>query len=242
MRQLGNATDGNGNTGGLLDAAFDPGSLGLADSDIAAAAEVNLPSVLSDPHPNSDLDNGAANDLPALHPSIADWLSTFRPFASSLVDETAGSHGASNASFLGQDEPTNDVDVSAHSDGIPFVDNATSSSVDAPDMMSVAKSDQDSLQKLYAHLSELDGRQVDHGPAIETVSHAPISPANDPAPPASAATHPSIDTATGNADVDFILVGSNSGSWWHNGRHWYDQHNNNRRRFSECRACNQCDL
>ena len=42
MRQLGNATDGNGNTGGLLDAAFDPGSLGLADFAIAAAVEVNL--------------------------------------------------------------------------------------------------------------------------------------------------------------------------------------------------------
>ena len=85
MRQFGNESDENGNADGEFDAAINPRSFNLVDAaDIVAAADVTVPDALLDSQTNDAPLTDAASDLPPLPPSIADWLPTFRPFASSL--------------------------------------------------------------------------------------------------------------------------------------------------------------
>ena len=89
MRQFGNESDENGNADGEFDAAINSRSFNLVDAaDIVAAADVTRPGALLDSQANDAPVTDAASDLPPLPPSIADWLPTFRPFASSLSDLT----------------------------------------------------------------------------------------------------------------------------------------------------------
>ena len=159
MRQFGNESDENGNADGEFDAEINSRSLNLVDAaDTVAAGDVTRPGAFFDSQMNDAPGTDAASDLPLLPPSISDWLPTFRPFASSLskFDEDAGTGAANSPSSSVEEGPTVDVNAAPHSYSTSITHIADSSSASAPDVTSAENAIQNSLQKLYEHLSALD--------------------------------------------------------------------------------------
>ena len=176
MRRFGNESDENGNADGEFDAANNHRPLNLVgDADIVAATDVTRPDALLDFQKNDAPVTEAASDLPPLPPSIADWLPTFRPFASSLspFDEYAGTSAASSPSSSVDEGPNVDVDAPAHSYILPITHVADSSSASAPDMTLGENATQNSLLKLYEQLSALDRDPFNHNHAVDAGPHEP---------------------------------------------------------------------
>ena len=176
MRRFGNESDANGNADGDFDAAVNPRSFNLVDAaDIAATADVTRPSALLDSLANDAPVSDAASDLPPLPPSIADWLQTFRPFASSIsaFDEDSSAPAARSPSLSVEEGPSADVPASAHSYGLPITHIADSSFAGAPDVMTAETANQNNLEKLYDHLSALDLDPSDRNHSVNAGPHEP---------------------------------------------------------------------
>ena len=229
MRQFGNESDENGNADGEFDAAINSRSLNLVDAaDIVAAADVTVPGALLDSQANDAPVTDAASDLPPLPPSIADWLPTFRPFASSLsgFDEDADTSAPGSPSSSDEVGLPADVDAAAHSYNLPITHIADSSSAGAPDVMTAETANQNSLQKLYDHLSALDRDPFDHNHAVDAgfhePAHAPVVVPDDNGAHTTAqivesggghsSTGGTSTTFTAGSDMVWTLVGDDAGS------------------------------
>ena len=177
MRQFGNESDESGNPHGEFNAAINPRpSNVIYAADIVAAADATCPGALLDPQADDAPLIDLASDLPPLPPSIADWLPTFRPFASSpfLIDEAAGTSAAISPSSSVEEGPPVEVDATAHSYNLPITHIIGSSSAGALDVMTAETASQNSLQKLYEHLSALDRDPFDHDHAVDAGFHEPV--------------------------------------------------------------------
>src|SRR5215831_7576911 len=206
MRRVGHATDENGNAGDLSrtlsSQALDP----INPSGTADPANI-LPDHLS----SGAAANGATADAVGLPPSIADWLSNFRPFATSLSGSADDADGAPRKFALA------DAGPDAHVEANNFAPADHGFALDSQighDAVHDTSHDigHDSLQKLFDHLS--DGTSSsDHGTAPQAflegdttdIGHGPWSAAGS----STSGSGTNFDMASHGYDGNLILAPSN---------------------------------
>src|SRR5690242_2292896 len=208
MRRLGNASGKYVSASSAFDDPFESVFPGFDSHTAPAATEIELPKVLSTLLSDEADDAGATQAVPALQPSLSDWIAKFKPFEASLGADENDTGPRANVSAEG--DRSDDTDVVAHTSSASFPHIIS----DASDATSLAKINQDGLQKLYEHLADLD-RDQSH--TLQTFSHEPISPATLPAvasPEAMNAIggpHNHIDSNPETSGAVTILYGGENG-------------------------------